>query len=91
MQTFRASITIMLRKAILDVQGKTVEHSLHSIGFENLTDVHIGKHVMLHVQADSRDAAMAQVDEACKKLIANPVMEDYEIELSEVESAGATA
>lgn len=82
MQTFTAKILIALRKGILDVQGKTVEHSLHSIGFESMSNVQIGKYVTLKIQAESEDAARAQVTAACEKLIANPIIEDFSIELS---------
>jgi phosphoribosylformylglycinamidine synthase subunit PurS len=83
--TFRAAIRIQLRKQILDVQGKTVEQALHSMNFTDLSDVHIGKYVELTVNAESHDAALEQVTEACRKLIANPVMEDFAIELHALE------
>jgi phosphoribosylformylglycinamidine synthase PurS subunit len=84
MAHFRAAIRIQLRKQILDVQGKTVENALHSLNFDHLTDVHIGKYVELTVAATSKDAALASVEDACKKLIANPIMEDYQIDLVEL-------
>lgn len=84
MQTFHALITITLRKGILDVQGKTVEQSLHSIGFDTIAGVHIGKHVELTVSAASESEAYALVQEACAKLIANPIMEDFHVVLQPV-------
>lgn len=89
MQTFHALITITLRKGILDVQGKTVEQSLHAIGFGGIADVHIGKHVELNVTAENRDAARALVQDACSRLIANPIMEDFHIELHETVTESA--
>ncbi len=83
MAQYRAAIRIQLRKQILDVQGKTVENALHSLNFQDISHVHIGKYVELTVEAASKDAAFARVDDACKKLIANPVMEDFHIELQE--------
>lgn len=83
MKHYTAHITITLRRAILDVQGKTVEHALHSLAFQHISDVHIGKYVELTVAAASKDEAMAQVKEACSKLIANPIMEDFHIDLTE--------
>ncbi|MCU0426615.1 MAG: phosphoribosylformylglycinamidine synthase subunit PurS [Candidatus Kapabacteria bacterium] len=83
MTTYRAAIRIQLRKQILDVQGKTVEQALHSLSFGNISDVHIGKYVELSVSAASKDAALEQVKEACTKLIANPIMEDFHIDLQE--------
>lgn len=84
MTTYRAAIRIQLRKQILDVQGKTVEHALHSLNFANMSDVHIGKYVELSIAAASKEAALEQVNEACSKLIANPIMEDFQIDLQEV-------
>lgn len=83
MKQFKAMITITLRKSILDVQGKTVEHALHSTNFTSIDHVRIGKYVELMVQAEDAKKAMSIVDEACKSIIANPIMEDHHIELQE--------
>ncbi len=90
MKHFKAMITVTLRKSILDVQGKTVEHALHSTDFTSIEHVRIGKYVELFVHAESSEKAMSIVDEACKSIIANPIMEDHHIELQEV-SIGETA
>lgn len=90
MKHFKAMITITLRKSILDVQGKTVEHALHSTNFTSIEHVRIGKFVELFVHADSAEQAMSIVDDACKSIIANPIMEDHHIELQEV-SVGEAA
>ncbi len=78
---YTAEINIMPLKELLDPQGKAVEHGLHKLGFEGMSHVRIGKHITLHIQADSREAAIAQVEDACKKLLHNPVMEYYEYEV----------
>lgn len=83
MTQFIAKIRITLRKGILDVQGKTVENALHSMEFQPISNVRIGKYVELMVSAESKDAAFALVDSACKKLIANPIIEDYLIDMTE--------
>lgn len=80
---FHAKITITLRKGILDVQGKTVENALHSIDFPTISGVRIGKFVELDVEADSKQAAFALVEDSCKKLIANPIIEDFVINIEE--------
>jgi phosphoribosylformylglycinamidine synthase len=85
MKTYTAHITITLRRAILDVQGKTVEHALHSLHMPQLADVRIGKYVEMSVQAPDADSARDLADEACSKLLANPVMEDYAIRIEEHE------
>ncbi len=84
MKNFEAKIRITLRKGILDVQGKTVENALHSIEFQMISKVRIGKYVELIILSDSYDSAMQIVDSACKKLIANPIIEDYQIDLIEI-------
>lgn len=91
MKTYTAHVTVTLRRAILDVQGKTVEHALHSLHMPALSDVRIGKYIELQVQAPDRDTAAGLVDDACRKLLANPVMEDYTVQILEPASAGVTA
>lgn len=84
MKNYFATIKIMLRKSILDVQGKTIEQSLHSVGYTVLNGVRIGKNVELTVSAESKELALEIVNKACQDLIANPIMEDYFIELNEI-------
>ena len=83
MKSYKAQIKVTLRKSILDVQGKTVEHALHSMDYDIMTNVRIGKYVEMDVEAQNDGQAQAFVEEACKKLISNPVMEDYSIEIIE--------
>lgn len=89
MKTYTAHVTITLRRAILDVQGKTVEHALHSLHMPQLTNIRIGKYVEMVVQAPDAETARDVADEACSKLLANPVMEDYAIRIEEHEGAAA--
>lgn len=83
MKKYNAEIKITLREGILDVQGKTVEHALSSMDLSDISHIRIGKFVSLNVQADSLDAAKATVEIACKQLIANPIMEDFVIDIKE--------
>jgi len=83
MINYSAKIKIMLKKGILDVQGKTVENALNSMEFTNIHNVRIGKYVELTVEAQNQDEAKKIVDQACSKLIANPIIEDYEISLND--------
>lgn len=87
MNSYHAVVTITLRKGILDVQGKTVEHALHTSSFSDISDVRIGKHVEMTVNADSEEQALSLVNSACKELIANPIIEDYSIALQVSEAA----
>lgn len=78
---YTAEINVMPHKALLDPQGKTVGANLKNIGLEALTNVRIGKHITLEVEADSTEEAEAMVKTACDKLLINPVMEGYEFTL----------
>ena len=81
---FRAAIDIMPLPALLDPQGKAVSTNLPNIGLSDIGNVRIGKHVTLEVEADSREAAEAQVNEACTKLLVNEIMEGFTFRLEEV-------
>ena len=81
---FRAEINIMPLKAILDPQGKTVASSMENIGIPEVDNVRIGKHIHIELETENKDVAQAKVDEACKKLLANPITESYEFELFEM-------
>jgi phosphoribosylformylglycinamidine synthase len=78
---FIAEIDVMPLKALLDPQGKAVAHGLKNMGLDALENVRIGKHITLEVDADSDEAAKMKVDEACKKLLSNPIMESYNFSL----------
>jgi len=79
--TYNIQIKVMPLKDLLDPQGKAVSGALKNLGINAVQDVRIGKHISLQIDAASEDAAKALADEACKKLLANPVMEFYEIEM----------
>ena len=76
---FTIQIKVMPLKDLLDPQGKAVMGGLQNLGLNNVTDVRIGKHIDLQVEADSEASAFAIAEDAAKKLLANPVMELYEI------------
>ena len=73
----RVLIDVMLKDGILDPQGKTVEENLPSMGFGGVSGVRIGKHIELEIEAASRDAAAAQVEEMSRRLLSNPVIEGF--------------
>ena len=79
MTRFRCAVHIVPRRGILDPQGTAVADALHSLGFADVGDVRVGRHVVVDVSADSDDAARARVVAMCEKLLANPVTEDFEI------------
>lgn len=78
---FNVQIKVMLLKDLLDPQGKAVQSSLQNLDIHSVTDVRIGKHITLQVEALSEEEAKNLAEETCKKLLANPVMEYYEIEM----------
>jgi phosphoribosylformylglycinamidine synthase subunit PurS len=81
---FLAKINVMPQKALLDPQGKAVNNSMHNIGFKTVKEVRIGKHIVFEIEADDENAAKLKVDEACKKILTNPIMEDYEFVLEKM-------
>ncbi len=80
---FRAEIDVMPLKALLDPQGKAVTASMKNLGLSEIENVRIGKHITLEIEADNKEKATEKVNEACKKLLANQIMESFEFELHE--------
>jgi phosphoribosylformylglycinamidine synthase len=81
---FIAEIDVMPLKSLLDPQGKAVSASMGNVGLSEIKNVRIGKHITLEIEAESKEAASTKVDEACKKMLCNQIMESYEITLEEV-------
>ncbi|MBW8049379.1 MAG: phosphoribosylformylglycinamidine synthase subunit PurS [Cytophagales bacterium] len=79
---FKAEIDIMPLKEILDPQGKAVKLGLGNLGINNIENVRIGKHITLELNAKDEEQAKQVVDQACKKLLANLVIEDYKYNIS---------
>ena len=79
MKSFRVSVHIVPRKGLLDPQGKAVADALHTLGFQAVSDVHVGRHLVINTAAADASAAEASVREMCARLLANPVTEDFEI------------
>lgn len=79
MNRFRVAVHITPRRGILDPQGKTVADALHTLGFAAVRDVHVGRHVVIEVDAADEKSAEQSTRDMCDRLLANPVTEDYEI------------
>ena len=77
----RVKIFVCLKEGVLDPQGKAVERSLHSLGYQEVRDVRMGKYLEVDLDVSSRQAAEAKIREMCDKLLANPVIEDYRFEI----------
>ena len=82
MTKFRAQVQVGHLPGVLDPQGAVVERALPALGYSNVGGVSIGKVITLDVEAVDEATAMAQVDEMCQKLLANPVIETYEVTVS---------
>ena len=80
---FKAEIDIMPLKALLDPQGKAVSNSMNNLGLPEIDNVRIGKHISLEIEAENKNAAAVKVEEACKKLLCNQIMESYSFEIFE--------
>ena len=84
MTTFQAEIDVMPKKEILDPQGKAVTGSMKNLGLAEIQNIRIGKHITLEIEAENADIAHAKVDEACKNLLANLIMESYTFTIAQV-------
>jgi phosphoribosylformylglycinamidine synthase subunit PurS len=81
---YQARIDVVHLPGILDPQGATVERALPALGYRNVGEVSIAKTIRLVIDASSADAAREQVDEMCQRLLANPVIEQYTIAITEL-------
>ena len=81
MSAFRVEIRVMPRASLLDPQGQAVAHALHALGFAEVGDVRVGKHLVLRVDAPSPDDAAARARAMCDRLLANPVTEDFQFQV----------
>ncbi|MDZ4340273.1 MAG: phosphoribosylformylglycinamidine synthase subunit PurS [candidate division NC10 bacterium] len=79
----RAKVYVTLKKGVLDPQGETVRSALETLGFGEVRDVRIGKFMVICLNDVPRDEARQRVEEMCKKLLANPVIEEYRFEVEE--------
>lgn len=79
MNRYRVAVHITPRRGILDPQGRTVADALHTLGFTAVTDVHVGRHIVVELDAADRGAAERSTREMCERLLANPVTEDFDI------------
>ena len=77
----KARIHVTLKSGVLDPQGKAIEHALSNLGFGGVSAARQGKYIELDLQATDKQSAEAEVDQMCKKLLANTVIENYSIEL----------
>jgi phosphoribosylformylglycinamidine synthase subunit PurS len=79
--TYEARIEVGHRPGILDPQGGVIERALPALGWANVSHVRVGKSIRLSVDAADEDSARSQVEEMCRRLLANPVIEDFTVEI----------
>ena len=79
MTPYRVAVHVVPRRGLLDPQGKAVADALHTLGFGSVSSVHVGRHLVLEVNAATEGEAREQTNRMCEKLLANPVTEDFEI------------
>ncbi len=77
----KAKIIITPKKAVLDPQGKTVQNALDHMGYKGIGAVHVGKYLEIELPAGDKDSWRKQIDDACHKILSNPVIEDYKFEI----------
>tara|TARA_X000001036_G_C20026267_1_gene540823 strand:- start:130 stop:369 length:240 start_codon:yes stop_codon:yes gene_type:complete len=73
------SVTVTLKKDVLDPQGKVVQNTLQSLGMDNLKSIRQGKYFEIELDDNNQNLAEKKVDEMCKKLLANLIIEDYKV------------
>ena len=76
---YRVAVHVVPRQGLLDPQGKAVADALHALGFNGVASVHVGRHFVLEIDAESDSAASEQATRMCAQLLANPVTEDFDI------------
>ena len=81
---FKADIDVMPLKSLLDPQGKAVSSSMGNVGLSEIKHVRIGKHITLEIEADSKEIASSKVNEACKKMLCNQIMESFVLTIEEI-------
>ena len=79
----KATIQVRLKNGILDPQGKTVNNALHHLGFNNIDKVRVGKLIEFEIRESDKEKVSQIIEDACRKLLANPVIEDFSYEIGE--------
>ena len=77
----KAKIIITPKRAVLDPQGKTIQNALAQMGYSGVGAVHVGKYLEIELNGADKEAARKQIDDACHKILSNPVIEEYRFEI----------
>jgi phosphoribosylformylglycinamidine synthase len=87
---FSAAVTVMLKPWIADPQGRTIERALPALSYEGVSNVRVGKNISFELEASDMHEAERLVNEMCERLLANPVIESYEVHISETRAIAET-
>ena len=79
----KAKVYVVPKESVLDPQGKAVQNSLHSLGFQEVQDVRVGRYIEIRLQAATRDEAETAVRSMCEQLLANPIIDEFRYEIVE--------
>lgn len=90
MSRYSLEVRVKPRPGLLDPQGKAIHHSLNSLGWEGVDDVRVGKAIYIDMAAESAEDALEAAEAMCRKLLANPVTEDFEVSVVGEMEAAAT-
>ena len=91
MSRFRLEIRVIPRPGLLDPEGKAIQHALRSLDYEQVREVRVGKVLYLDVEAASEDEAREGAEAMCRRLLANPVTEDFDIDVQDVKEETVSA
>jgi len=80
----QATVYVTLKPSVLDPEGETLKHALHSLGYPEVSEVRLGKYMQIKLQGNNLHEAQSKLEEMCAKLLANPVIEDYHIEINSI-------
>ena len=83
MTRFRLEVRVVPRPGLLDPEGKAIQSALHSLDYDSVRDVRVGKLLYLDLEANSSDKARERAEAMCERLLANPVTEDYQIDVQD--------
>ncbi len=84
MALYKVKVYVTYREGILDPQGVAVEKAAHSLGFEKVSNVRVGKFITMNINAESEEEVKREIEEMAKKFLVNPVIEEYSYEIEEV-------
>jgi phosphoribosylformylglycinamidine synthase PurS subunit len=84
---YLSKVYITLKPTVNDPQGLTIKGALHTLGFKNVAEVRAGKYIEIKIEAANMEKARAEIQDMCKKLLANPVIENFRFDLEEIKNA----